>query len=85
MVCCIPLLSYLTWQPESKLNIKPHYSINETSNSAEAFYQLGRYYQGQQRLEQAATAYRKGSGGRRRLCRNAQWPRRHLAGITLMR
>lgn len=60
MVCCIPLLSCTSPQPpESKLNIKPHYSINETSNSAEAFYQLGRYYQGQQRLEQAATAYRK--------------------------
>lgn len=60
MVCCIPLLSCTSpQQPESKLNIKPHYSINETSNSAEAFYQLGRYYQGQQRLEQAATAYRK--------------------------
>jgi Tfp pilus assembly protein PilF len=63
MVCCIPLLSSCatpqttgnqTW------NIKPVYKVNNVAaDSPDAFYQLGRYYQGQRRYEQAAEAYRK--------------------------
>lgn len=63
MVCCIPLLSSCaTTQPASKQswNIQPVYKVNNRAvDSPDAFYQLGRYYQGQRRYDQAAEAYRK--------------------------
>jgi hypothetical protein len=40
-------------------NVSPVYSINNATESVDALYQKGRYYQGQRRYEQALTAYRK--------------------------
>ncbi|MDR3409625.1 MAG: tetratricopeptide repeat protein [Formivibrio sp.] len=60
IVCCIPFLSSCssvdtahnaTWE------LNPVYSINQMTDSPTALYQLGRYYQGQKRYDQAATAY----------------------------
>lgn len=63
MVCCIPFLSSCaTTQPTDKQswNIQPVYKVNNrAADSPDAMYQLGRYYQGQRRYDQAAEAYRK--------------------------
>ena len=40
------------------MRVEPLLSIRNSDNSAHGFYQLGRYYQGQNRLEKAADAYR---------------------------
>jgi thioredoxin-like negative regulator of GroEL len=41
-------------------NIQPVYKVNnKAADSPDTMYQLGRYYQGQRRYEQAAEAYRK--------------------------
>lgn len=62
MVCCIPFLGSCT-SPQTTSSqtwgVNPVYSINQTSDSPDALYQLGRYYQGQQRYEQAAAAYHR--------------------------
>lgn len=59
----VPLLSSCASQqkaPDSyALNIKPVYSIRHSTETPEGFYQLGRYYQGQNRLELALEAYQK--------------------------
>lgn len=64
MVCCIPFLGSCTsLQPTNTSSpswgVNPVYSINQSSESPDALYQLGRYYQGQQRYEQAAAAYHR--------------------------
>lgn len=62
LACSMPvLLSCSTPAPhaESAMRIQPVLSIRNSDSSARGFYQLGRYYQGQNRLDQAADAYRK--------------------------
>lgn len=39
--------------------IRPVYSVRNSTETPESFYQLGRYYQGQNRLEPALDAYQK--------------------------
>ena len=62
LACCIPFLASCT-SMETALSeswrIKSVYSVNSKTETPEALYQLGRYYQGQQRYAQAATAYRR--------------------------
>lgn len=61
-VCCLPLLSGCTSYPSSSMaawQIKPVTSIRDSTEEPGAYYQLGRYFQGQNRYEQAAQAYRK--------------------------
>ena len=45
--------------PMSSLAVKPVLNISGTSERPDGYYQLGRYYQGQNRLDQAIDAYRK--------------------------
>lgn len=40
------------------MRIEPLLSVRNSDSTARGYYQLGRYYQGQNRLEQAADAYR---------------------------
>lgn len=40
-------------------SIRPAFNIRHSSETSESFYQLGRYYQGQNRYEQALAAYQK--------------------------
>lgn len=62
LACCVPFLASCT-SMETALSeswrIKSVYSVNSKTETPEALYQLGRYYQGQQRYAQAATAYRR--------------------------
>ena len=61
-LCCLPLLSACaSYQPADRVAwvIKPMDSIRTSNDKPEALYQLGRYYQGQNRYEQAILAYRK--------------------------
>ncbi|ARU30845.1 hypothetical protein CAP31_03575 [Sulfuriferula sp. AH1] len=61
-MCCLPLLSGCTSYQSSSMaawQIKPVTSIRNSTEEPGAYYQLGRYYQGQNRYEQAALAYRK--------------------------
>lgn len=60
--CLLPLLSSCasyqsagneTW------SIKPFTSVRDSNLKPDAFYQLGRYYQGQKRYDQAVLAFRK--------------------------
>jgi Tfp pilus assembly protein PilF len=46
-------------QPRTSLQIQPVLSIRHGAPDAQAYYQLGRYFQGQYRFEQAETAYLK--------------------------
>lgn len=39
--------------------VKPAFNVRHSAETAESYYQLGRYYQGQNRYEQAMAAYRK--------------------------
>lgn len=60
MLCCVPLLGSCTALQTSgnqAWSVKPTYSVNGTAGSPVALYQLGRYYQGQRRYQQAADAY----------------------------
>ena len=62
LACSLPvLLSCSTPMPhaESAMRIEPVLSIRNSDSTARGFYQLGRYYQGQNRLDLAADAYRK--------------------------
>lgn len=63
MVCCIPLMSSCaTEKPMDKpaWNIQPVYKVNNVAaDNPNAQYQVGRYFQGQKRYEQAAEAYKK--------------------------
>lgn len=61
-VCVIPLLSSCaSFQSaeSSAWNVQPAFSVRHSSEKPDAYYQLGRYYQGQNRYEQALTAYHK--------------------------
>lgn len=40
-------------------SVKPAFNVRHSTETPESYYQLGRYYQGQNRYEQAMTAYRK--------------------------
>lgn len=59
----IPLLSscasYQKTADSEAWSIKPVFNVRHSSETPESFYQLGRYYQGQNRYEQAMTAYQK--------------------------
>ncbi|MEQ1667565.1 MAG: tetratricopeptide repeat protein [Sulfuriferula sp.] len=61
-LCCLPLLSACaSYQPANTVAwvVKPMSSIKTSNDNPEALYQLGRYYQGQNRYEQAVLAYQK--------------------------
>lgn len=59
----IPLLSgcaaHQQTAENATWNIKPVYSIRNATETPDSFYHLGRYYQGQSRLELALDAYQK--------------------------
>lgn len=59
----IPLLgacaSHSTSTGHEAWDVKPVYSVRHSSETPESYYLLGRYYQGQNRYEQALTAYKK--------------------------
>ncbi|HEX5337087.1 MAG TPA: tetratricopeptide repeat protein, partial [Gallionella sp.] len=59
----IPLLSscasYQKTAENQVWSIKPVYSARHSTETPESFYQLGRYFQGQNRYEQALAAFRK--------------------------
>lgn len=58
--CLLSLLSSCaTYQGGATWDVKPYARIRDSSLQPEAFYQLGRYYQGQKRYDQAILAYRK--------------------------
>lgn len=63
MVCCLPFLGSCAAPTKSASNqtwrVEPLYSVNNVTQSPDSLYQLGRYYQGQQRYEQALNAYRR--------------------------
>jgi len=44
-------------KPKTALRVEPVMSIRHGAPDAQSYYQLGRYYQGQKRLEQAEVAY----------------------------
>lgn len=57
---CIPLMAGCATNQGSGgalLDIQPVYSIRHSSDKPEMLYQVGRYYQGQKRYEQALAAY----------------------------
>lgn len=60
--CLLPLLSgcasYQNAGSET-WSIKPFASVRDSGLKPDAYYQLGRYYQGQKRYDQAIQAYRK--------------------------
>jgi tetratricopeptide (TPR) repeat protein len=59
----IPLLSscasYQKTADSEAWSIKPAFNVRHSTETPESFYQLGRYYQGQNRYEQALAAYQK--------------------------
>ena len=59
----IPLLSscasYQKTADADAWNIRPVFNVRHSTETPESFYQLGRYYQGQNRLEPALAAYQK--------------------------
>lgn len=59
----IPLLSgcasYQKTADSEAWSIKPAFNVRHSTETPDAYYQLGRYYQGQNRHEQAITAYQK--------------------------
>jgi tetratricopeptide (TPR) repeat protein len=63
LICIVPLLdgcaSYQKEAGDGSWNMQPTLSVRHSNESPEALYQLGRYYQGQQRHEQAIAAYQK--------------------------
>lgn len=62
LVCCIPLLASCTSTQTVGAfpwSVKPHYRVSDSGLSPQAYYQTGRYFQGQQRYDQALQAYRK--------------------------
>ncbi len=61
MACCVPLLGSCAVQQTAQAPNWMVAPVNRVSNAAgpAAYYQLGRYYQGQHRYIQAAAAYRK--------------------------
>ncbi|MFC5475282.1 LytR C-terminal domain-containing protein [Paraherbaspirillum soli] len=62
LVCGVPALSGCSSaipRTEKAMRVQPVLSVRNSDSSARGFYQLGLYYQGQNRLEPAADAYRK--------------------------
>ncbi|GBG13160.1 uncharacterized protein NMK_0698 [Novimethylophilus kurashikiensis] len=62
MACCLALLGgCATNKPMDGSDLRIEPTVGTTSNAAtsSSFYQLGRYYQGQNRYDQAITAYQK--------------------------
>lgn len=63
IICVLPLLgscaSYQSDADSGAWVVKPMISVKHSTEKPEALYQLGRYYQGQQRYEQAISAYQK--------------------------
>lgn len=51
--------AFLNSPPVSKTRVEPVLQVHSADKSAQGYYQLGRYYMGQNRLELAAEAYRK--------------------------
>lgn len=61
-ICCIPLITGCASQQSASTDswtIKPTANVRHSSDKPEALYQLGRYYQGQNRHELAISAYQK--------------------------
>lgn len=61
-VCCISLLSACTSNQAVSVapwSITPMVSVRNASDKPEAMYQMGRYYQGQNRYDLAMAAYQK--------------------------
>ena len=59
-ICCLPLLSGCASNQSASAEpwtVKPMSSIKHSSDKPEAMYQLGRYYQGQNRHDLAISAY----------------------------
>lgn len=57
---CVPLMAGCAANPENRgalLDIQPVYNVRHSSDNPEMHYQLGRYYQGQRRYDQALAAY----------------------------
>jgi tetratricopeptide (TPR) repeat protein len=62
IICVLPLLgSCASYQDAGNAawTVKPMISVKHSTEKPEALYQLGRYYQGQERYEQAISAYQK--------------------------
>lgn len=62
IICVLPLLSSCASYQDAgngAWTVKPVISVKHSTEKPEALYQLGRYYQGQQRYEQAISAYQK--------------------------
>ncbi len=59
----IPLLSscatYQKTSDSEAWSIKPAFNVRHSTGTPDAYYQLGRYYQGQNRYDQARVAYQK--------------------------
>lgn len=61
-VCCIALLSACASNQHASVapwSIVPMTAVKNSSDKPEAMYQMGRYYQGQNRYDQAISAYQK--------------------------
>lgn len=62
----IPLLSgcasYQKTADSEAWSIKPVYHVRHSTETPDAYYQLGRYYQGQNRYQKALAAYQKALG-----------------------
>lgn len=60
LLCIAPVLSGCsTPEPATTMQIKPVLQVAHSGSDAQGLYQLGRYYQAQDRLELAEQAYRK--------------------------
>lgn len=64
LVCSVPVLLGCATpanapQAEAAMAVQPLLRIRDSAGSARDFYQLGRFYQGQNRFAQAADAYRR--------------------------
>lgn len=66
IACCLPPLSGCVSAPPAQeaLKVAPHFQVRHADASAGGLYQLGRYYQAQDRLAQAEEAYRKALAAR---------------------
>lgn len=51
--------SYQKTADSETWSVKPVFDVRHSTETPESYYQLGRYYQGQNRYEQAMTAYQK--------------------------
>lgn len=61
LLCSLPALhACMSMQPRQEVyGMKPVYSVQHGGGNVRDYYQLGRYFQGQNRLDQAADAYKK--------------------------